>query len=95
MTTPQWAELNEKITQILQSILIEFRFNTASSLLPYASWELKSVWQALDNIHSSPHETLIQLIQSTNLCERVSSNVIRFDAADDLPQDIVLLSDPS
>ena len=40
-------------------------------------------------------ETLSQLIERTNLCERVRTNVIKFDAADDLPQDIVLLSDPS
>lgn len=49
VSTPQRDELNEKeMTQILQSILIEFRFNATSSPLPYASWELKSAWQTLE-----------------------------------------------
>lgn len=52
-------------------MLIEFSFNATSSSLSYASRELKSVWQALDNIHSLPHETLIQLIKCTNLKESV------------------------
>lgn len=33
--------------------------------------------------------------ECSNLRERVFTNVIRLDAADDLPRDIVLLSDPS
>lgn len=48
-----------------------------------------------NDIHSSAHEALSQLIECADLCERVSANVIRFDPADDLPQDIGLLSDPS
>lgn len=90
-----WAELKEKVKQILHSILIGFRFNKVSFSLPHASWELKTVWQSLDNIHSLPYETLSQLSECTNLCERVSTNGIRSDAPDDLLQDIVLFSDPS
>lgn len=74
-TAPQWAELNEKMMHILQSILIELRFNTTSFLLPCASWEEKSVWQALDSIYSLPHKTLSQLSECSNLHERVSTNV--------------------
>lgn len=51
---------------------------------------MKSV--CLESIYSLPNETLSQC---SNLRERVFTNVIRLDAADDLPRDIVLLSDPS
>lgn len=57
---------------------------------------MKSVWQALDSIYSLLNEPLSQLsAECSNLRERVFTNVIRLDAADDLPRDIVLLSDPS
>lgn len=92
-STESWAEWKNDAN--IQSIQIEFKCGTTSPSMPYASWELKSVWQALDNIHSLPHETLSQLSECSNLCERVGTNVIRFDAADDSPRDIALLSDPS
>lgn len=52
------------------------------------SWKM---WQACIHYH---HETAIQLIKCSNHCEQVSTNVIRFNSADDLPEDVILLSDP-
>lgn len=59
------------MTQSCQSMLKEFSFHATSSSLPYARREFKCVWQALDNIHSLPHETLVQLIKCINLKESV------------------------